>query len=891
MDESSHLYRNNGNGTFTNVTLQAGLLNFGLSLSATISDLNKDGFKDIYVSNDFTSSDFYYINNGNGTFTDRMLEIAGQTSFYGMGADIADYNNDGLPDIIQIDMAPDDNQRAKENMTSMRQDDFEEMVKEGLNHQYRYSTLQLNRGIRENGLPYFSNTAWIAGVTSTDWSWGSLFADFDLDGWKDLYITNGILKDINNIDFFNKMQESVYFSNESQKIDYLKQVGTMPYKPLTNYIFKNNGNLTFSKTNEEWGITEASYSNGVAYADLDNDGDLELIVSNINEEALVYQNTAREKNTGNYMKIEFEGPAGNKMGIGAAVSIWKKGQLQTSELTLTRGYESSVEPILYFGWTGDDKLDSILITWPDGKMQPFKNTRGNQKLVVKYADAGSVAPHKNQKEPLFKETGNLLVPDFIHKENAYNDYQQQPLLPHKLSITGPCIATGDINNDGTQDFFIGNGANCASCMYTQNQNGNFEIVHGPWEHDSVYQDAGCLLFDADGDKDLDLYVVSGGNEFPENSPYYQDRLYINSGKGAFIKVENALPVITSSGSCVKALDFDRDGDADLFVGGRNVPGKYPFPAQSYILENKSGKGTIRFEDVTSKIAPGLEQAGMVTDAYCADMDNDNWTDLVVVGEWMPVCYFKNIHGKFVKSTFTRSSGWWFSINGGDFDKDGDVDLVAGNLGLNARYRADSVKTFDVFAGDFDRNGTSDIALSYYQGKKLFPLRGRECFVMQNPFIEVKFPTYASFGKATVYDLYSKSLLKKSLHLIADNFASCYFENTGNGKFIMHLLPCEAQLSPIQSLLIHDFNQDGNPDILLAGNLLDVEVVTPRFDGGVGLFLKGNGKGDFEPVPFSRTGFFTPGEVRSLTLLPLVNGKEKIILVGNNHDKLQLFKIQ
>jgi hypothetical protein len=890
IEESGHLYRNNGDGTFTDVTVEAGLLTFGLSLSATVSDLNKDGFKDIYISNDFTSPDFFFFNNGNGTFTDRTKEVVGQTSFYGMGADIADYNNDELPDIIQIDMAPEDNKRAKENMSGMSLEDFEEMVNMGLGHQYRYSTLQLNRGIMDNGLSFFSNAAWIAGVTSTDWSWSALFADFDLDGWKDLYITNGIRRDINNIDYFNKMSESANFNKGPDKAELLKQVKNMPYEPLVNYIYKNNGDLTFSEYNKEWGIKEKSYSNGVAYADLDNDGDLELIVNNIDGEAFIYNNNARENKLGNYLKVAFDGSPKNKMGIGSVVTIWNKGKMQTAELTLSRGYMSSVEPILYFGLASAEFIDSLSVIWSDRKVQLLKNIKSNQKLILKYTEAKSPVAQTKKNEKLFEEITDRVPYKFIHKENQYNDFEYQVLLPHKLSTEGPGITTGDVNNDQREDFFIGNASKSPGRLFVQKKDGNFEIRKGPWENDSIFEDAGSLFFDADNDGDLDLYVVSGGNEFPKDSKYYQDRLYINDGKGNFTKDEKALPVITSSGSCVKAFDFDKDGDLDLFIGGRQVPRQYPFPAKSYILENKSVNGTVKFEDVTARVAPDLLKAGMVTDALCIDIDNDQWMDLIIAGEWMPVTIYRNINGKFEKTIIEGTSGWWFSIEGADFDKDGDIDLVAGNLGLNFRYKASADKTFDVYAADFDLDGKSDIALSYYQGNEQYPVRSRSCFVAQNPGLALKFPTYKNFAEATISEVYSRKALKESLHLQAETFASCYFENTGNGKFVMRKLPNEAQLSSINDMIIDDFDGDGHLDILAAGNLYNVEIVTPRNDGGIGILLKGDGRGHFAPVPYALSGFFAPGDVKSLALVHL-NNKNKDILVGNNNDRLQVFKLK
>jgi hypothetical protein len=886
--DSDHLFRNNGDGSFTDVTLEAGLLSFGLSLSATISDLNMDGYKDIYISNDFTSPDFYYMNNGDGTFTDRAAEVAGQTSFYGMGADIADYNNDGLPDIMQIDMAPEDHIRNQENMTRMRAEDFEEMLQEGLHYQYRYSTLNLNRGVMKNGLPFFSNVAWIAGVTSTDWSWAALFADYNLDGWKDLYITNGSRRDINNIDYFNKMQKSVYFNTGLDETEYLEQVQNMPSLALPNYIFRNNGDLTFTRQNREWGMPEASFSNGVTYADLDNDGDLELIVNNIDQPALLYRNYARELDIGNYLKVEFQGPVSNRMGIGSKVQIWHQGAMQTAELILTRGYESSVEPVLYFGVAHDTIIDSMSVTWTDGRVQTLTDISVNQKMTFKHEEAGSRSTSGEERQGVFTEITGQFGLDFVHSENLYDDLRKQVLLPHMLSRLGPGIAAGDVDRDGLTDFFVGNAAGSRGTLFVQEEDQSFSILEGPWLEDASQEDMGSAFFDADNDGDLDLYVVSGGNEFQEGSEYYRDRLYINHGNRTFSRDSLALPDIRISGSCVEVLDFDLDGDPDLFIGGRHLPDKYPFPASSLLLENRSRDGVVRFEDVTAEKAPFLLESGLITTAFGEDLNNDGWADLVIGGEWMPIYFLKNTGGAFEQTVIEGTSGWWFSLDGADFDQDGDVDLVAGNLGLNARYSAQTEGSTDIFADDFDRNGSYDIVFSYFQNGKPYPLRGRDCFIAQNPTIELKFPTYASFGAATVEDIYSKKAIEKSLHLQAKNFASCYLENQGNGLFEIHVLPNEIQLSPINDILIEDFNRDGKLDILAAGNMYSVEVVTPRFDAGVGVLLKGDGRGAFEAVPAMESGFFAPGDVKSLCMLTLGSDKEKLILVGNNNGVLQVF---
>ena len=888
--DSGHLYRNNADGTFTDVTRESGLLSFGLTLGATVSDFNQDGYKDIYLSNDFTCPDYFYFNNGDGTFSDKTGQVLGQTSFYGMGIDVADYNNDGLPDIMQIDMAPEDNKRAKMNMASMPPEEFEDMVKEGLHHQYRYSTLNLNQGILRNDLPFFTNAAWIAGVTSTDWSWAVLFADFDLDGWKDLYITNGSRRDMNNADYFNKIGKSDYFSKGSDKSELLEQAINMPSKPLPDYIFRNNGDLTFTRYNKQWNIIEPSFSNGVAYADLDNDGDLDLVVNNIDQEAFIYKNIASETKSGNYLKIKFDGTQKNKSGIGSVVAIWHNGKKQMSELTLTRGYLSSMEPIIYFGVAKDQIIDSLKVQWSDGKTQVLTNIKANQCLTLYAENAEPVQKKEDMKDKIFKEITDSAQFEFTHKENIFDDCKYQVLLPYKLSQLGPFIAVGDVNKDKLDDFFIGNACGSSGKLFVQNIDGTFRVQDGPWKQDSIYEDAGCLFFDADNNGNVDLFVVSGGNEFPERSENYNSRLYLNDGKGNFTKSKDAIPPITTSGSCVKAIDFENDGDLDLFIGGRQVPGKYPFSTRSYILENRTVNGAVKFIDVTEDAAPDLLNAGMVTSAFCGDIDNDHWTDLVIAGEWMPVCIYKNIHGKFKKHTIEGTKGWWFSIEGADLDKDGDVDLVAGNLGLNCRYKASRDKTFDVYAADFDKDGKWDIVLSYYQEDKQFPLRGRECFVRQNPGIALKFPTYEEFGEASVSDIYTRKALDQSLHLQTETFASCYFENIGDCTFKMHELPNEAQLSSINDMIIEDFNKDGNLDILAAGNLFNMEIVTPRNDGSIGVYLEGDGKGGFKIRPAGETGFFAPNDVKSLALIKL-KAEDKLALVGNNNGKLQIFKIK
>ncbi|MTI39255.1 hypothetical protein E1140_07115 [Fulvivirga lutimaris] len=892
MKSSDHLYKNNGDGTFTDVTEASGILNFGLSLGITITDLNEDGFKDIYVSNDFASPDMLYMNNGDGTFTDRIKELTKQTSYYGMGLDIADFNNDGLMDIIQVDMAPEDNRRSKENMAGMDPAAFYELVDLGLHHQYMYNSFQLNRGLDENGMPQYSNIAKLAGVSSTDWSWASLFADFDNDGWKDIFITNGTRRDINNNDFFKKLEsKDVYFSSTSNnKIeDQLENVKKMPSEPIANYIYKNNGDLTFTKEIETWGLDDESFSNGAVYVDLDNDGDLELVVNNIDNESVIYKNTAVEKNNSNFLKIEFEGSKLNKLGLGARAEVWSENMRQVAELTLTRGYESSVEPILYFG-LGKNKVDSLLITWPDKKSQLIRNVEVNQKLVVSYEDADQSEHGRpdHKIEPIFEDITDRFSKLPVHKENEFDDFGLQVLLPHKMSNFGPALAVGDINGDTLDDFFVGGASGFNGALYLQNAQGEFDKVDFQPSEDAIYEDLGATFFDADGDNDLDLYIVSGGNEFEEGHTNYQDRLFINTN-GSFTKAEKGLPTISASGSCVKPFDYDNDGDLDLFVGGRLRPGKYPYAGTTYLLENNAKNGQPNFEIVTDKVAPGLSDIGMVTDALWADFNGDNVTDLLVVGEWMPITVLINENGIFQNRSSDyfneNTTGWWFSIDQGDFDNDGDSDFVIGNLGLNYKYQAQKDKPFNVYANDFDNNNQSDIVLSYHNSGKEYPVRGRGCSSAQIPAIKTKYKDYKSFSQASVIDIYGDDNLENSLSYSVESFASVVLKNNGKSYQIVNL-PNEAQLSPINDMIVQDFDKDGNLDLLVSGNLYSSEVETPRGDAGIGLYLKGDGMGNFQPLTFNESGVYIPYDSKHLSTIE-INDRSAFVSVSNQ-GPVQIF---
>ena len=881
-EETDNLYRNDG-GYFTKVTEEANIKLYSLSLSVTASDLNRDGWTDLYISNDFATPDCMYINNKDGTFRNVIKTSTAHTSFYGMGVDIADFNNDGFLDILQMDMDAALNRRSKANMASMDPQMFENITKVGFQYQYMQNTLQLNSGILEAGHPKFSDISRLAGLSSTDWSWAPLFADLDNDGWKDVFVSNGTRREINNKDYFAALE-----GEKKNKDSLLVKSLRIPSEKIDNYVFRNKGDLTFEQANEYWGISHKGFSNGAVYADLDNDGDLEIITNNIDEEPSFFENKSSEIN--NSLSIKFNGHAQNRFGLGAKVTLTSGGITQTQELTLSRGFQSSVAPQLHFGLGTSTLIDNIKVTWPDGAVQHIKDVPVNQFITLDYSDATPVKATTNNNNALFDSFSDTLA-IYKHKENLYDDFKFEILLPHKTSRFGPGMAVGDLNGDGLEDFYIGAASKYPGGMFFQKPDGSFEQQKTKiLLEDRMYEDIGALIFDADNDGDNDLYIVSGGNEFQYNSPLLRDRLYINDGNGNFTKSQTALPQIISSGSRVYAQDYDKDGDLDLFVGGRLIPANYPFPANSYILENISTTGSPKFKNSTSKVAPGFEKLGLVTSAQWLDYDKDGWTDLIVTGEWMPIRVFKNKKGIFKDVTeevgLADTVGWWFSLAAEDFDNDGDVDIMAGNLGLNYKYKAKENETFDIYLNDFDGNRKNDIVLSYYNEGKKYPVRGRECSAQQIPSIKKKFKSYNEFSTATLTDVYDENKLKKGLHYQVRSFASVYLENK-DGTFIPHKLPNEAQLAPINQMIVRDFDTDGQLDVVAAGNLYASEVETPRADAGHGVFLKGDGKGGFTPEPAVKSGLFTGGDVKDLTMITIKD--QQYILSARNNDFLQFIK--
>lgn len=891
---------------FTDVSASAGIQTEGYSHSAIITDINMDGWKDIYVGNDFLANDLLWINNHDGTFRNELNKYFRHTSSNSMGNDVADINNDGLMDVISLDMNPEDNYRKKMMLPANSYQTYQNTERFGYNYQYMRNVLQLNMGpcIQDDSIcrPVFSEIGYFAGITATDWSWTPLLSDFDNDGYRDIIISNGFPKDITDHDF--AMYRAKAFNSTPKKV----MLSQIPEVKIHNYAFRNNGDLTFTDVSQDWGLSEETFSNGAACADLDNDGDLDVVINNINDEATVYKNNSREKDRDNshFLRIKPEGEDKNRNGLGACIEIYyDNGKKQVTDHTPYRGYLSSLENIVHFGLGEVTNVDSVVVKWPDLKMQVLRNIPADERLTLRQSDADKDYSWATTSDmpTLFNDITRKSGIKYIQREEDFADFNIQKLLPHKFSESGPALASGDIDGNGLEDLVTGGSSNHSAQLFLQQRDGSF-IQKSLFNEKAILtknnDDAGILLFDADSDGDEDLYIGSGGYENESNTRAYQDHFYINDGKGNFTEDAGALQSNHVSKSCVRAADFDNDGDPDLFVGGKVDPWNYPKPVSSFILRNDSEKGKAKFTNVTAEIAKDLINAGMINDALFTDFNGDGWTDLVLAGEWMPLTFLKNENGVFTdvtdKTGINDKTGWWTTLAAGDFDSDGDVDYVAGNLGLNTFYHATEKYPVSVYASDFDLNGSYDAFLTLYlaasqkdTSKYEFPVHGRDDAIKQMISMRARFQNYKSYAMATIDRLFSEDQLKKSIILKANYFESSYCRNDGDGKFSLVPLPAQAQFSALNSAVADDFDGDGNLDVVFSTNDFGTEVSVGRYDALNGLCLKGDGTGNFKALHAAESGIYLPGNGRGMAKLRDADGRY-ILAAGQNRGPLKIYEL-
>ncbi len=890
---SNKLYRNNGNNTFTDVHLEAGINNHGFGLGATVADFDENGYLDIYVANDFGMYDFLYFNNGDGTFTDASLTALKRHSVSSMGSDAADFNNDGLLDLYYVDIEMEENYSFKTFQISSQVEILRTLINAGYGYQNRGNSLKLNNGNRT-----FSEIGRTAGVGVTDWGWSTFFSDFDNDGNKDLFISTGYLQDFNvdETETYTKLRRACRISDSSI---YYNLVNSIPKYTLNtpNFIYKNNGDLTFKDMRDEWGIYHPSSSYGAASADLDLDGDMDIICANANETPYVYKNNL-EKNitTNNYINFQLKGYGGNTYGLGTKIKIYYGDTMQYIQHTNVRGFISTTENIIHFGIGKNKNIERVEITWLDGKKQELKNVDCNQTLIVDHLNASPGVTFTAQAKsiPIFNDAKSESGIIYSHVENDFEDFTREFLIPHKMSVSGPCIASGDLDGNGLDDIYIGGTFQKPGEIYLQNTPGKFSLSTIKLKSDIKYEDASALIFDAEMDGDNDLYIGSGGNEKIAGDKCYNDRFYINEGNGNFTMhnekiISDAVPT-----SCVNACDFDKDGDLDLFVGGRQYPGKYLLPVSSSILQNEGGK----FIDVTEKIAPALKNIGMVSSALWTDFDNDSNIDLMITGDWMPIVFLKNKGNSFEnvtsKTNLKNMDGWWQSINGADLDNDGDMDYILGNFGTNRRFKNTiSEKTGNILPLEgyyFKKPETeyNGLMMSYYQHDISYPVHFRERMLEQFPEVRSTIPDWDSFGKMNTSDMFGAENLSKAYHVYAYQFESAVLINNGNNNFEKINLPVEAQVSPVFGIICEDFTGDGIIDILCQGNYYQTDILVMRHDAGTGLLLEGKGNGKFNPIRSFESGFWSDGDARALTLVQCGETNSPIIVAGVNSGETKIY---
>ncbi len=865
----------NENGKYKDVTYKKNLLNKSYGLSAIASDFNKNGNIDLYLCNDYDNGDKFYMNNGNATFKNEISERIDHSSYYSMGSDAADINNDGLLDFITLDMAFNSHYRSKTNMKSMQPEKFWSLVDEGNYYQYPVNNLHVN-----NGQGYFSEIAHFLNISHTDWSWSPLFVDLDSDSNNDLLISNGLLRDLRNNDFINtNLQNGKFEVNQS---NYQSVLNTIPSTPVANFLYQNNGHLNFKNETNSSGFYEKTFSSGMAYADLDGDGDMDIVINNTNAQASIFKNQSQHKN---YINIKLKGSDKNTSAIGATIELFSGDLHQIASTNNARGYMSSSEMITHFGLNNRNRVDSIVINWNNLQSTSIINPAINQKIIVDFKKES-----KRKRRITTTKTnssGTLSIP-YTHQENQFDDYKKQVLLPHKLSTNGPFITKADFNKDGLVDLFFGGAANQSSELFIQNKKGEFTLSSQPvFKNHRKHEDLMSVAFDLENDGDLDIYVVSGGGEFDEDSKNNIDRIYINNGSGHFSNYKGNLSFTNFDGQCVVTGDFNNDSYEDIFIGGRSKPGEYPNASPSKIVINNAGI----LSDQSSQWNTSLKSLGMVTDAQARDFDQDGDLDIIVVGEWMAPTILINTDGKFeIKPLISDQNlnGWHWSIDSGDFDSDGDQDLVIGNLGLNNKFKASPKKTFQIFAGDLDDNGDHDVVLAKMFRDKLIPVRGKECSTQEMPFVSEKFKTYDAFARATLIDIYTPEKLSTAFNKTIENFQHLYIENLGGNSFKVDALPHMTQIGTIKDFIVQDFNGDGNLDFLYGGNHYSTEVETVRYDANKGGLCLGDGKGKFTSVALKNSDLYLRGDVRDLEIINIK--RQNYVIATVNNDKLITQKI-